>query len=229
MQPFLRTAYIDYLCQQPPRRSDRMLWVSDLGMHPFKAMNRILNGHSEPFPPATISAMADGEMIEAHSASIWSKALAATVHLQLPLFTHEWSGYADIALNLGTERPTLIEHKTTKDAGWNYNKQLGPIKSFHCCQLWLYGQLFKERYGIEPDLVLYYRSMGDHWAELNLTTDDSEFIFLDGQLDGKAVQFTSNICPRSRRDELEYYFRAKELPAEPVGTEWDYAGKLTLL
>jgi hypothetical protein len=223
------------LLEQPERRPDGLLWVSDLGYHPTKAMNRVLYGKREQFDLPVLKAMQDGNMYEADTIARLTRFYPGTVHTQFPLWNERWTGYVDLVLDHGTEHPTIVEHKATDATYWCKTKpdDLGaayaPIKATHVCQLWLYGQLYQAKYNVLPKLVLYYRAW-KHECEVEIVAVERDFVEVEGSLDGKAIGRTLPIAPAVLRDELEYWYERRMLPfacpAAGIGVNTYYYAEL---
>lgn len=93
--------------QRPQRKPTKDLYVSDLGMHPYKAMSRILRGEQSAFDTKTMERMQCGVAFEEDTL----KVLAANLPImaQFPLWNALWSGYADMVIGHGTNQVTIIE------------------------------------------------------------------------------------------------------------------------
>lgn len=231
------------LLEQPVKRMDGFLWVSDLGYHPAKAMGRILNGERIEFPLPTLDAMQNGNMYEADTISRLTRFFPGTVHTQFPLFNDIWSGYADIVLNHGTDNPIIVEHKATDSAYWarpyqnDPGKSYSPVKANHISQLFQYGELYEEKFGIKPKLVLIYRAW-KHTCEVELDYDYQSAVTLTGTLDRNPFERQIQLDLSALKAELEFYYKSKRMPTDIVINDkaidpqtWNYPeerGGLTL-
>lgn len=197
------------------------LWVSDLGHHPYKAMNRVINGEMTEFPLDVRVKMEFGNMLEAGTVAALAQNVSAPVIPQFPLYNDIWAGYADLVIDHLSDRTTILELKSTGDKWWDYKGALP--RSTHVCQLWMYGQLYEEAYDIKPRLILYYQSWG-HYAEFEIT-EDARGIVAEGMMDDKPVLRRRTISPLLLRNELEHCYQAGKLPIatdEEIDT-WIYA------
>ena len=59
--------------EQPQRRIDKSLWVSDLGKNPYFALKRIATGEVEPFDYATLLKMDGGNALNTCTALLLPK------------------------------------------------------------------------------------------------------------------------------------------------------------
>jgi len=204
----------------PQRKESGLLYVSDLGAHPYKAMARILNGETAEFDADIRIKMNYGNAFEAETL----RALQynhAHVLTQFPLFNDMWSGYADFVVGHGEGYPVIVEHKATGDKWFDYKESLP--RAAHLCQLWMYGQLYKETYGITPGLDLYYVAWGSY-AEFRIDEDvDRGVMVADGRINGTRLKRRRAISPANLRRELEHYFKTRTLPDSAGADDWDYA------
>lgn len=217
----IREAFERGFTNQPGRKLTTDLWVSDLGNHPAKAMMRVLNGEQEEFTVEVKEKMQFGNVLEADTASVLAHNLSSPMIAQFPLYNDIWSGYADLVIDHLSDRVTILEHKVTGDKWFDYKGSLP--RAAHVCQLWMYGRLYEETYGMRPRLILYYRAFG-HYAELELS-EERHRIVAEGMIDGEPVHRYRLIVPDLLRQELERYYLARELPVatEEEVKSWDYA------
>ncbi len=201
------------------RRNDGMLWVSDLGNHPYKAMARVLGIDLPGFEVSVLNKMQQGNLLEPDTVECLRFGYP-NVLTQFPLYNDLWSGYADMVIGHNTmARPTIVEHKGTSDKYFDYKQSLP--RSAHVCQLWMYGQLYRARYGHGADLVLYYRSWSNY-AEFSLDVSMGRVV-ATGTVDGAPVARTLWIDPHPLRLELEEYYERQELPSPDGSDSWNYA------
>jgi hypothetical protein len=224
----IETYFTDNKTERKPHKE---LWVSDLGMHPYRAMNRLLNGVTDPLDIPTLEKMQCGSVFEDATLEALRFAYPGAL-TQFPLYNNIWSGYADAVLwhGLPSTQPVIIEHKGTSAEWWDYKESLP--RSTHVCQLWLYGQLYEEMYGIKPRLILYYRSW-KYFAEFEIKEARvgiaaagiiSNKTTVKGNYPPEEVDRLLAINPASLRYELEHYFQLGELPQDDDGNNmpWDY-------
>lgn len=211
---------VERYVSSPARKESGLLYVSDLGAHPYKAMARILNGETAEFDTETRIKMNYGNAFEAETL----RALQyehAKVQTQFPLFNDMWSGYADFVIGHGESYPVIIEHKATGDKWFDYKESLP--RAAHLCQLWMYGQLYQETYGITPALALYYAAWGCY-AEFQVSEDEDQgLIIANGRINGALARRLRIINPTGLRRELEHYFKTCALPPSDGADNWDYA------
>lgn len=211
--PLLERSLVDV----PQRRDDGYLWGSEIGYHPAKVMERILKGIRPTFPLDTLSAMEDGVMYEANTAGRVMRFYNGTVHTNFPLFNQHWSCYADLVLDHGSFNPVIVEHKATDSKNWGrvYADDPGsayaPVKSTHLAQLWLYGQLYEEMFGVKPALVLVYRAWR-HLCEVEVHQTATDYLILIGEMDRKPFERIVPINPGLLRSELEDWFTFRRMP-----------------
>lgn len=206
------------------RRPDGMLWVSDLGNHPYKAMSRILRVDQQAgFGVDVLNKMQQGNLLEPDTIECLRFSYP-NVLTQFPLYNDTWSGYADAIIGHGElPSPVIVEHKGTSDKNFDYKESLP--RPEHVCQLWLYGQLYQERYGVTPQLVLYYRSWSNH-AEFQLEERNdflNSYIMATGVADGRYTERYVRVHPLALRLELEGYYTRHELPSDDGVDTWTYA------
>lgn len=205
------------------RRPDGMLWVSDLGNHPYKAMARIMGVEQTSFGVDVLNKMQQGNLLEPDTIECLRFSYP-NVLTQFPLYNDVWSGYADAIIGHDElPSPVIVEHKGTSDKGFDYRQSLP--RPAHVCQLWLYGELYRERYGVKPQLVLYYRSWSNY-AEFQLEERNdflNSYIMATGVVDGAYTERYVRVHPMSLRRELESWFARRELPSSDGADSWDYA------
>lgn len=220
----IQTALIEYLRakQELERKPHRELYVSDLGQHPYKAMSRIKGLEREPFDDDTLVKMQAGNVLEADTIAAlqWRYGQVAT---QFPLFNETWSGYADAVIGHGTNSPIIVEHKATGDQWFDYKDSLP--RSSHACQVWLYQQLYEEKYGLLPRAVIYYRAWG-FWAEFEITENADGSLLATGMVVKEKKTMTVarklDFSPDLLRMELEILFDGDDLPTPDGADSWTY-------
>lgn len=213
----IREAMVKYLQSRPARKLTADLWVSDLGMHPYKAMARVLKGEQSTFELKNLEKMQCGTAFEEDTLKAVNFYFAGVVP-QFPLYDSIWTGYADFIVGHGTPDVTIVEHKGTDSKWWDYRGEL--VKSNHCCQLWLYGQLYEQMYQVKPRLILFYRAWAQY-AELEIEVG-ADKVFATGEVNGEPSRRVLHIQPAALKAELEDYYRRGELPS-PVGADtWNY-------
>lgn len=224
------------LTNQPQRRIDRYLWVSDLGSHPERAMRRVMNKEMTTFDVVTLDKMNLGTVYENDTVARLARVYPGTIHTQFPLFNEMWSGYADAVLDHGTDKPVIVEHKAVGEKYWAHpfkgalDAEYAPVKGAHLCQLWMYGQLYFEQYNVFPRLVLLYRSWGKI-CEVEIVAENTDSLTVAGELDGQPFQRRIPIMPALLRDELENLCRRRFVPENIHGIApdtWTYAEERTL-
>lgn len=205
---------------RPERESLNKLRVSELGYHPFKVMDRILNGRSSEFGMEVQDKMACGDAYEADLVPRIVNNLGATNYVaQFPIFNDFWSGYIDLVANFQKSDPLIVEVKGVDSTMFRFGDF---PRSTNVCQLWLYGQLYREKYGVQPALVLYYRSWGK-WAEFELTELPGGYIRAVGAINGKEADIECKYRPRLLREQLEGLFASRSMPASSAGADsWTY-------
>lgn len=245
MDKMIHNAVHAALTERPKRRLDKMLWVSDLGKNPYSAVRRLLTGELEPFDYTSLMKMDGGNALEAATLRQVAENLGRPMQVQFPLFNDIWSGYADLVIGHGTDNVVIYDHKATAGKWWDYKESLP--RATDCCQVWLYGQLYKEMYGIEPRLGLYYRGWGT-WGEfkikpvleadgIGLNLSATGYITSEKGGETFSAIRTRYANPQWLRSELEEYYEhicksgmtIEEMEAlNPNGPDWDYAENATI-
>lgn len=209
----IREAFLSALQNRPARKPTTDLYVSDLGMHPYKAMARILNGERSQFEPSVLEKMECGTAFEENTAKLVSQTIPTIT--QFPLWNRLWSGYADMVIGHNTDQVFIVEHKATDTKAWGYIP-----KSTHICQLWMYGQLYEELYSVKPQLILVYRSWGQ-LAEFDVTVSPSGVVCSGFVGNARKIK-EFWISPAALRTELENYYEGERLPSPDGADTWDY-------
>jgi hypothetical protein len=215
-----------HLMQQPQRKPDYSLFVSEFGLHPKTVLDRV-SGIQKQFDFPTRVKMDNGVGLEAqtHQALYQYK---GRVHHQFPLYNNLWSGYADFVLDHGGIAPAIVEHKATSDKWW---KEYNPIKSTHVCQLWLYGELYSKMYAVCPTLHLFYRSWGGV-CEAVIDGISEREVHLSGMKDGQPCPLTLPIALRRLQEEMEAFYSdpsAVDVPDSIKIDTWTYPEERTAL
>lgn len=227
------------LTEQPKRRIDNHLWVSDLGRNPYGPLRRLLTGELEPFDYSTLLKMDGGNALEAASLRQIAESLNRPIKTQVPLFNDIWSGYADLVIDHGTNNAIIYDHKGSAGKWWDYKESLP--RTSDCLQVWLYGELYREMYGVQPRMGLYYRGWGT-WAEFQIEVVDHHqfrhYVVAKGEVtnekgvESRLVTRNRYVNPFWMREELEGYYdliktgsmTLEDVEAmKPDGPNWDYA------
>lgn len=191
----------DYVPTGNPR-----LWGSDMCHCPRKAMLRVQgNELTVDFTTEAKIRMRGGIVWEDETIGALTEAYGEDVGTQFALANDTWSCRVDAILYHGTRHPILIEHKAVGDKWWNYDGNL--VQDAHVGQLWLYGELYTELYGIRPTLILFYRAWSN-WAELTIDPVTYEY---SGQMNGKPYAGQMETDYRAVRATLELYYRENAL------------------
>lgn len=203
-------------------RGSTLLWASEIGGCPRKSLFRILGFKSEKeFPLELLEKFQFGKVLEDDTGRMLKEMYGNRLTNQLELRTKVWSGKCDWGLDVGRQNPILIEHKATGSKWWG--KYESPPQDSHLAQLILYGQLYEEKYGIKPRLVLYYRAWSN-WAELVLR-DLGERVEVTGVMDGSDFRIERLMNVTQSRVYLEKYFSLQELPPYRKEDECFFAGE----
>lgn len=190
------------------------LWGSEMCYCPRKAVMRVQGFKPTiEFDTESLIRMRGGVVWEDETIGALQKQYGDAVSTQFRLDTDTWSCKIDALLDHGTLAPTVIEHKAVGDKWWNYENNLPQIA--HVGQLWLYGELYTEIYGVRPTLILFYRSWSN-WAELVI---DPINLTYDGQMSGKPYSGKVNADFRSIRKTLEEYYAQTALAPTLVNRE----------
>jgi len=196
-----------------------LLWCSEIGACPRKALFRILGYKSTWDPPLELREKFQwGNVVENETARALKEMYGKQLTTQLPLRDKYWSGKTDMVIELESHSPIIVEHKATSDKGFNYIP-----KESHIAQVILYGQLFQELYGKEPRLLLVYRSWS-HYAEFEVE-DKGEEVICKGQLDREDFYKEIPLNVTKAREYLEEHFGLQKLPDYHKWDECEWAGQ----
>lgn len=188
------------------------LWASDMNKCARKAFIRVANlakPETEPDSRMRLYFQA-GNMWEDDTLKSMQWHYGEQLTDQLNLKNKHWSGKCDFALyhNDESRQTVLIEHKSKGQKWWNYRDSLP--QEDHIGQLYIYHHLYKEIYGSEPKLVLFYRSWGQ-WAEFYIEPYD-DYVQIHGWLDGKAISKRMSMPLHERRRDMEEAIENGEIP-----------------
>ncbi|MBC8273395.1 MAG: hypothetical protein H8E40_00280 [Chloroflexi bacterium] len=196
-----------------------LLWCSEIGTCPRKALFRILGYESTWDPPLELrEKFRYGVIIEDETARALKEMYGEQLATQLPLRNKFWSGKTDMVIGLNSNKPIIVEHKATSDTGFNYIP-----KETHVAQIVLYGMLFQELYEKDPRLLLVYRSWS-HYAEFEVV-DKGEMVICKGELDGEDFYREIPINITKAREYLEEHFSLQKLPDYCKWDECEWGGK----
>ena len=216
--PVVRSAIELKLTDRPDYGGSSHLWITDVGNCPRKAMLRLAGVPLKEFPLKVLEAMHEGDVAEADTLDSLVYAYSAgRVERNRSLRNDIWSGKTDAILRLENRDPIVMEHKATGDKWWNYKEWIP--RNTHICQLVMYGMLYREKFDVDPRLVLYYRSWG-HWADM-VILDHGDWVEVDGWMDGEPYQKRVDLNVRNLRLELEQYFISKDMPPRLEVEEMD--------
>ncbi len=197
-----------YASEEKPR-----LWASDMNKCARKALVRVTHLAKETVKPTTQMQLyfQAGNMWEDDTAAALRWHYGEALQEQLVLKDDIWSGKCDFALHHGddSQQTVLIEHKAKGDKWWNYNDALP--QNDHIGQLYIYWYLYKKIYGVEPKLVLFYRTWG-HYAEFYIEPQPDGAVMIHGTIDGQAVVKRKGLRLHAVREELEIYYTTGEVP-----------------
>lgn len=242
MQKLIHATVYAALTERPARRLDNYLWASDLGRNPYGAARRLLLGELEPFDYPILMKMDGGSALEDFTLRQVAENLERPIKTQFPLFNSIWSGYADLVIGHGSESVVIYDHKGSAGKWWDYKDSLP--RAADCCQIWMYGQLYHETYGIMPRLGLYYRGWGS-WGEFEIERLETEAGFHlqargvitdeKGIIENEVIRIR-DVDPTLLRGELEDIYHQLELneisidkleAMAPDGPDWGYAEDAT--
>ncbi len=111
-----------------------------------------------------------------------------------------WSGEIDFVIK-SKDRIILVEHKATSDSKFK-NLDLPQLK--HLGQLCLYGKLWFEKYGVMPELRIFYSGWGG-FAEY-VVSPNSKTIISEGFIKGKYHKKTRRKSVKHEIDRLEQLY-----------------------
>ena len=227
----IRQAEEFYLMNRPKRKKRTELYVSDLGNHPWKFMNRVIHQAETDFPINVLDIMEQGSVLEAQVITALQRS-HANVMTQFPLHNDIWSGYADIVIGHGTDDVLIADIKHTSNAWFDYKSSLP--RAAHICQIWMYGYLYREMFGVTPKLKLYYKAWGQY-AELDVIVSETSatatgYIAVKKRgsksVEPTPVMRTKRIACDLLRQQAESLFNDRAMPDDLMFIDpetWDYA------
>ena len=184
------------------RKSKPALWPSDLLNCKRKAAHHLIG--SEPtlsFSYSSLNYMDGGNVLEDSTARALKHVYNAKQNVTLR--NGVWSGKADFIIDFKGKNPVIIEHKATGENKFKDKKQLP--KREHVAQLALYGHLYKQLYGVSPELVLYYMGWGC-FAEFGLDIKVKK-ITVTGVIDNTFVTKNLRINIKQEIEDLEQMYK----------------------
>ena len=204
-----------------PKRAYPKLYPSDAGSCGRAIMLRVLGASGTPFPINAMEAMDNGVVAEDQTLKILQAAVGPeNVATQIVLQTEEWSGKADFILYHQTPQALIVEHKATGQKWFDYQKKLPEYK--HVIQLALYKDIYRDSYGFDPELRLYYRAWTS-WAEFVIAPLEKT-IEIKGWVNGEPRERTLEVSLSSLKNRLEWYWKRKHLPSRVTHAEMESAG-----
>lgn len=245
--PYFMEALKAAILDQPDRRLDNMLWVSDIGYNPHGAVRRLMLGELEPFDYATELKMKGGQALEDWNVPAAQSQLGLRSRTNVPIFNDLWSGYMDLVLTLPQDSGLIVyDHKGAAGRWWDYRGSLPRVSD--CCQVLLYADMLRESLGQDQVPVysrLYYHGWGtfaDWRVKFGIIPDPNlghvpgiiaEGIITDdkGQKISQETRYR-RVNPWTLRAELETLYgrvmagsiSIEELESmNPNGPDWDYA------
>lgn len=241
MEPIIHNAVQKALMERTARRPGNMLYVTDLAKNPYAAIKRVLTGELEVFDYPTQLKMDGGKALEKASLREIAENIGRPSRTYFPLFNQIWTGEADMIIGHGSQDVIVVDHKGSAGEWWDYKESLP--RSSDCLQIWQYGQLYHEQFGIWPQLRIYYRGWGT-WGDFQIHEIKSAaheiHLQAAGYITDKKGKFESQvrrirrINPYWLRQELEQLYNlamnGSQLDAivtDPGGPDWDYPENAT--
>ena len=197
------------------------LYPSEAGGCARATMLRIHNAPKKSFPLQAKKAMEDGIAYEDNTLKLLRRHYGhENILEQLPLQTTFWSGKADFVIFHETPQVMIVEHKATGQKWFDYKGSLPNPK--HVVQLSLYKTIYRDKYGFEPELRLFYRAW-QNWAEFILEPEGA-VIRATGWVNGKEREVMVPINLEALKGKLEFYFTKGLLPKRVKEEDKDKTG-----
>jgi hypothetical protein len=161
------------------------LWPTDVGQACHrKAIIRASGGRgADTFTTAGLDYMNAGSVYEAETANILRHVYGDALTEQIILKYKMWSGKADFGLHIGTDHPIIIEHKVTSEKNWDTDAYTPLPKHEHIGQAMTYHWLYEMLYGVQPQIILFYKAWGN-FAEFDLSLQDGGKILVQSSVNG---------------------------------------------
>lgn len=139
------------------------LWPSDVAKCHRAAILRVtgIPGRSL-FSTQSLNYMNSGVIQEAETGNALRHVYNNRLTEQLELRYQMWSGKVDFAIDVDKAKPILIEHKMTSEKHWDNDAKTELPKREHVGQVMTYYWLYKNIYGVEPQVILYYYAWGNY-------------------------------------------------------------------
>jgi hypothetical protein len=193
----------------PPAYKFR-LWPSEIGRCPRAVAFRLLKfEQTHPLGPLVRMSMSNGVVLEDATFDLLKKDYPDVKggKEQVRVQTDKWSGKVDFVITW-PDAVVLVEHKATNPRWWDYNGELP--KRDHVFQLVLYGMLWEELFGKQPELILFYRGWNT-LAEFGVfpSGDDLVLVGKIGKIGERYASRSSRILNEvpARRKTLERVYR----------------------
>lgn len=171
-----------YAAPRPAYKGSGRIYVSSFGRCLRSVMLGLSGVKGKEFPAHIREIMDLGSAFEATTSRALAARFGMALRSEVQIANSIWSGRMDFLVLDGERVPTIVEHKALGDK-W-FDSTYAPLPKFeHLCQAWLYGQLYQEKNGITPRVVLYYRAWGQY-AELELGLDKD---VVRGSVNGEPV------------------------------------------
>ena len=155
-----------YSKPQPYHKGSGRISVSSFGRCIRSVMLGLTGVPQGEFPPLVREVMSLGVLYEDQTFGILKAKWGDAIQQDIVMANEIWSGRMDFLLKKVASPPTIIEHKATGNSSFDYDGKLPEFS--HVCQAWLYGQLYFEKYHVQPTVILYYRAWSGKYGEFLL-------------------------------------------------------------
>lgn len=216
-------ADIEYARSKRPYNNNNTkgnLWPTDVGKCHRAAIYRVTGEYGRStFSTKGLEYMNSGVIYEEETGNALRHIYGGRLTEQLVLKYRMWSGKVDFAIDVGTDKPIIIEHKLTSEKHWGSDSNTELPKIEHIGQLLTYKWLYEHLYGVVPTLILYYKAWGN-FAEFEIQQKGS-WVFIDGNINNVANVIKIKYDVES---EIEQLMAAYDSPTLPPKLDKKYKG-----
>lgn len=168
------------------------LWSSDLGKcHRAAILRTNVGSGSFDASDQALRYMNTGVITEDATLAALKHVYGSRLTDQVVLKYKMWSGKADFGIDIGTDKPILIEHKTTSEKNFDSDSKTSLPKKEHVGQAMSYMWMYEQLYKVTPKVLLFYKAWGNT-AEIELVRE------------GKTIKLLSDINGVLSQSVLEY-------------------------
>ena len=197
--------------REPTPEQKGNLWPTDLGKCHRAAMQRATGvKQTYNFSTRGLDYMNTGVYTEDETLEALRHVYGDRLTDQVILKWSMWSGKADFGIDIGSDKPILIEHKTTSERHFAADATTELPKHEHIGQAVSYMYLYEKLHGITPEVRLFYKGWGC-FAEFILTRDEGT-VQIKGYVNGVFSLKKYDYDVYGEMEELMAWYDADELP-----------------